>query len=112
VWWVNHAHTSRALPFGNLILKGLNARPMDFRSKMMFGVITVIEPDPVIEPVIATHAPRDWLIGIAAVVPVSHCWIWRPMVKANRVFIIATRFHVASCTSRACLISPALLTAW
>jgi hypothetical protein len=37
---------------------------------MMFRVVTVIEPSPVIELVVAAYAPGERLARIAAIVPV------------------------------------------
>src|SRR5436190_2001764 len=64
------ANASGTLLFDNLIAKGLHPRPMDLRPEMMFGVVAVEEPDPVIKLVVAAHAPGDRLIGIAAVMAV------------------------------------------
>src|SRR5438105_8007303 len=59
-----------ALLFRDLIAKGLHPRPMDFRPEMMLGVVTVKEPDPVVELVVTAHAPGDRLNWVAAVVAV------------------------------------------
>jgi hypothetical protein len=40
-----------------------------FRAKMMFGMVTVIEKEPIIELAIAAHAPGDGFVRIAAIVP-------------------------------------------
>src|ERR1700731_3534010 len=43
---------------------------MDFGAEMMFGVVSVEEPDPVVELVVAAHTPGDRFVGITAIMPV------------------------------------------
>src|SRR5205807_8974892 len=64
------AHTGGALLIDDRIAKLLHTRPMHFGTEMMLGVIAVEEPDPIVELVVATHTPGDWLIGITTVMPV------------------------------------------
>ena len=54
----------------NLIAKRLHASPMDLRPKMMFRVVTVVKPGPIVELVLAAYAPGERLVRIAAIVPV------------------------------------------
>ena len=68
---LDHAHTGGALLLHNLITKRLHPRPMDFRPEMMLRVVTIVEPGPVIELVVAAHAPGERLVRIAAIVPVK-----------------------------------------
>src|SRR6186997_787645 len=67
----DHANTGGALLLPNLITKCLHACPMNFWPEMMFGVVTVVEPGPVIEFVIAAHAPGERLVRITAIMPVE-----------------------------------------
>src|SRR5437762_8116068 len=67
---LDHAHPSSALLFENLVTKGLYSGPMHLWPEMMFGVVTVIKPDPVIEFVITAHPPGDRVVGIAAIMPI------------------------------------------
>ena len=70
VRWLDHAHAGGALLLDDLIAERLHPGPMHLRPEMMLGVVAVVEPDPVVELVVAAHAPGDRLVGIAAVVPV------------------------------------------
>src|ERR1700748_1086818 len=70
-----------ALLFDNLIAEGLHPRPMNFGPEMMFGVVAVEEPNPVVELVVTAHAPRDRLIGMAAVVPVVAVQVGQAMAE-------------------------------
>ena len=70
VRYLDYPHSSRALLLDNPVTKGLHPRPMDLRPEMMFCVVPVKEPDPVIELVITAHSPRNWLVGITAVMPI------------------------------------------
>src|SRR5205823_1052446 len=67
---LNYAHPSSALLFENLVTKGLYSGPMHLWSEMMFGVVTVKEPGPVVELAIGAHAPRNRLVRIAPVMPI------------------------------------------
>src|SRR6266480_190165 len=67
---LDHADASGALLIDNLVAQSLYSGPMDLRPKMMFGVVTVIEPDPVIEFVITAHTPGNRVVGISAVMAV------------------------------------------
>src|SRR5438067_2344267 len=81
VRWLDHTHPSSALLFENLVTKGLYSGPMHFRPEMMFGVVAVKEPDPVIELVITAHAPRNRLVRIASVMPVVAVQIRQAVAK-------------------------------
>ena len=81
VRWLDHTHSSSALLFDDLIAEGLYSGPMHLRPEMMFGVIAIIKPDPVIELVITAHAPRNRLIRIAAVMPVVAVQIRQAVTK-------------------------------
>src|SRR5439155_2699753 len=70
VRWLDHTHSSSALLFENLVMKGLYSGPMHLRPEMMLGVIAVKEPGPVVELAIGAHAPRNRLVGIAPVMSV------------------------------------------
>src|SRR5438552_4804110 len=78
---LDHAHPSSALLFENLVTKGLYSGPMHFRPEMMFGVIAIIKPDPVIEPVITAHAPRNRLFRIAPVMSIVAVQIRQAVAK-------------------------------
>ena len=75
------ANAGGALLFDDLIAKGLHPGPMDLGPEMMFGVVTVEEPDPVVELVVAAHAPGDRLVGVAAVMPVVTIQVGEAMAE-------------------------------
>ena len=49
------------------LAKVFHLRPMHFWTEMVLGVIAVVEEKPVVNLAVATHAPRDRLVWIAAV---------------------------------------------
>src|SRR5205814_2112137 len=49
VRWFDHTHSSSALLFENLVMKGLYSGPMHLRPEMMLCVVAVKEPGPVVE---------------------------------------------------------------
>ena len=68
---LDHAHTGGALFLQNLIAKRLHAGPMDLRPEVVFRVITVIKPGPVVELIVAAYAPGQRLVRITAIMPVE-----------------------------------------
>src|SRR5205809_4990391 len=70
VRWLDHTHSSSALLFDDLIAEGLYSGPMHLRPEMMFGVIAVKEPGPVVKLAVGAHAPRNRLVWIAPVMPI------------------------------------------
>ena len=67
---LDHADTGGALLLHNLITKRLHPGPMNLRPKMMFGVVTVVKPGPIVELVVTAYTPGERLVRIAAIVPV------------------------------------------
>src|SRR5262249_23747257 len=61
--------------------KRLHSGPMHLWPKMMFGVVTVVEPRPVIELAVGAHTPGNRLVWIAAVVPVVTIQIREAVAK-------------------------------
>jgi hypothetical protein len=62
VRYVDYSHTSRALPVQNLIAQCLHSCPMHLRPEMMFRVVPVVEPGPVVEhfrPMLVPSALRS-----------------------------------------------------
>src|SRR6266699_5346653 len=66
---IDHANPLLPLQVGDLLMERFHFRPVYFRAKMMFGMVTVIEKEPVIELAVAAHAPGDGFVGIAAILP-------------------------------------------
>ena len=61
-------HAFPLLLLNNLLVKLLHLGPMQLGTKMMLGVIAVVEPNQVVPFVVGTHSPGNRLIGIAAIV--------------------------------------------
>src|SRR4051794_14642874 len=70
VRWLDHAHAGGALLLHDLVAEGLHSCPVHLRAEMVLGMVAVVEPDPVVKPVVATYAPGDRLVRVTAVVPV------------------------------------------
>ncbi len=81
MWRLDHAHPCRALLIDNLVTQGVHSCPVDLRPEMMFGVITITKPDPVIELVITAHAPRNRLVRIATAMAVVAVQIREAVAK-------------------------------
>src|SRR5205814_9061781 len=64
-----------------LVTKGWYSGPMHLWPDMMFGVVTVKEPGPVVKLVITAHAPRNWLVRIAPVMPIVAVQIRQAVTK-------------------------------
>ena len=75
----NHAHARFALMLDNLIPKRAHPGPVNLWPKVMFGVVAVVEPDPIIQFVITADAPGDRLIGISTVMSVVAVQVGKTM---------------------------------
>jgi hypothetical protein len=78
---LDHPHSSRPLLFDNLIPESLHSRPMHLRPEMMLGMISVVEPGPVIQLAVSAHAPCNRLVGISAVVTIVTVQIRQAVAK-------------------------------
>src|SRR6476660_9487506 len=78
---LDNTHSSPALLLDNLIAERLHPSPMHLRPEMMFGMVAIVEPRPVIELAVGAHAPGNRLIGIAAVMPVVAIQIREAVAK-------------------------------
>src|SRR6476659_4644452 len=54
---------------------------MHLRPEMMFGMVAIVEPRPVIELTVGAHAPGNRLVGIASVVPIVAVQIREAVAK-------------------------------
>ena len=81
VWHLDYPHPSRALPVQNLIAQGLHSRPMHLRPEMMFRVVAIVEPGPVIELAVSAHAPCNRLVRVAAIMPIVAVQIGQAVAK-------------------------------
>ena len=75
------ANTGGALLFNDLLPEGRHAGPMHLGPEMMFGVVTVEEPDPIVELVVTADAPRDWFVRVAAVMAVVTIQVGKAMTE-------------------------------
>src|SRR5262245_44849126 len=78
---LDNTHPGFALFLDDLIAKRLHSGPMHLWPKMMFGVVTIVEPRPVIELAVGAHTPGNRLVRIAAVVPVVTVQIREAVAK-------------------------------
>src|SRR5438045_2637485 len=62
--WLDHTHSGSALLPYDLIAERLHPSPMHFGTEMMFGVVSIIQPDPIVELVITAHPPGDRLVWV------------------------------------------------
>src|SRR5262249_10907671 len=77
----DNTHPGFPLFLDDLIAKRLHSGPMHLWPKMMFGVVTVVEPRPVIELFVGAHTPGNRLVWIAAVVPIVTVQIREAVAK-------------------------------
>src|SRR5437764_6344047 len=66
----DYAHSSLALLLDDLIAQHLHSRPMHFWTEMMFGVVAVVKPCPIIELPVGAHPPGYRFFWVAAIMPV------------------------------------------
>src|SRR5581483_5253896 len=55
------------LKIDNRFAELFHFRPMHFRPEMVFGVVAVVEEEPVVDLAVAAHAPRDRFVRVRAV---------------------------------------------
>ena len=67
---IDNAHASLALLFHDLITQRLHSSPMHLWPEMMFRMVAVVEPGPVINLAIGAYAPGDRLVRIATIMAV------------------------------------------
>lgn len=67
---INDTDSGLSLLLDDLIPESLHPRPMHLWPEVMFCVIAVVEPCPVINLAVGAHAPGDRLVRIATVVAV------------------------------------------
>src|SRR4029077_748745 len=67
---LDYADSSFPLLLHDLIAEHLHSRPMHLWPEMVFGVVAVVEPCPVIELAVGAHSPCNRLVGIATIMAV------------------------------------------
>src|SRR4051812_13697753 len=82
--WFDHTNPGLALFSNDLIAKRVHPRPMHFRTEMVLGVVTVVEPDQIVALVVTAHAPGDWFARIAAVMTVIAVQIGKAVAKVPK----------------------------
>src|SRR6476660_8037820 len=78
---LDNTHSSHALLLDDLIAKRLHPSPMHLGPEMMFGMVAIVEPCPVIELAVGAHTPCNRLIGITAVMPIVAIQIRKAVAK-------------------------------
>src|SRR6516225_9261451 len=78
---LDNTRTRFALLLNDLIAKRLHPCPMHLWAEMMFGVVTVVEPRPVIELAVGAYTPGNRLVWIATVVPIVTVQIREAVAK-------------------------------
>src|SRR3954469_4223967 len=78
---LDNTHSSPALLLDNLIAERLHSSPMHLGPEMMFGMVAIVEPCPVIELAVGAHAPGNRLVGIASVMSVVAIQIREAVAK-------------------------------
>src|ERR1051325_5482512 len=81
VWHLKNTHSSLPLLLDDLIAERPHSRPVHLRPEMMFGMVAIVEPCPVIESAVRAHPPCNWLIGIAPVMPVVTVQVRQAMAE-------------------------------
>src|SRR5260370_11298104 len=69
------------LQLGNALVKGFHFCPMYFRPEMVFGMVAVVEKEPVVDFSVAAHAPGDWFVRVRAVVAIVTVQITETMAE-------------------------------
>src|SRR5947209_12912187 len=65
---IDHADAFFPLQLGDTRVEFFHLCPVYFRPPMMLRVVAVVEEEPVVNLAVTAHAPRDWFVGIGAVV--------------------------------------------
>src|SRR6516225_106593 len=77
----DNTHSGSALLLDDLIAQRPHSRPMHLWPEMMFGMVAIVEPRPVIELAVGAHAPCNWLVGIAPVMSIVAVQIREAVAK-------------------------------
>src|ERR1700746_3563995 len=64
------AHSSLALLLHDLVAQRLHSRPVHFWPEVVFCVVAVVKPGPIIQLAVGAHAPGDGLVRITAVMAI------------------------------------------
>src|SRR6476659_3253657 len=78
---LNDTHPGFALLLDALIAQHLHSRPMHLWPEMMFGMVAIVKPRPVIQLAVGAHTPGNRLVGIAPIMPVIAVQIREAVAK-------------------------------
>ena len=78
---LDRAHAFLLLQVLDVSAEFFHFSPMNLWTEMMFGVIAVIEKQPVVNFSVAAHAPRNRLVRIRAVMPVVAVQVTKTMAE-------------------------------
>jgi len=67
---LNYTNALLLLQVGDALVERFHFCPMHFRAEMMFGVVTVVEKEPVVDLAVTAHAPRHRFVRIGAIMAV------------------------------------------
>src|SRR5262245_47790456 len=78
---LDNTHPCFSLLTNDLIAKRLDPGTMHLRAEMVLSVVAVVEPRPVIEPLVGVHTPGNRLVWMATIVPVVTVQIREAVAK-------------------------------
>ena len=67
---LNYTNALLLLQVGDALVECFHFCPMHFRAEMMFGVVTVVEKEPVVDLAVTAHAPRHRFVRIGAIMAI------------------------------------------
>ena len=67
---LNYTNALLLLQVGDALVERFHFRPMHFRAEMMFGVVAVVEKEPVINLAVTAHAPGHRFVRIGAIMAI------------------------------------------
>lgn len=77
----DRAHAFLLLQIDNVSAKLFHLRPVHLGAEMVFGVVAIVEEQPVIDFSVAAYTPRDRLVGIRTVMTVITVQITETVAK-------------------------------
>src|SRR5260370_25210980 len=78
---LDRANALGFLHVSDALVKRFHFGPMHFRPEMVFGVVAVVEKEPVVDFSVAAHAPGDWFVRVRAVVAIVTVQITETMAE-------------------------------
>src|SRR4029453_8589948 len=78
---LDRAHAFLLLQVFDASAEFFHFSPVNLWAEMMFGVIAVVEKQPVVDFSVAAHAPRNGLFGVRSIVPVVAIQVTKTMAE-------------------------------